>query len=119
MLHKWSVVDSLLVDLLGTDWPIGRSPSDVIENDKEFLIELEVPGIHLADIAVGVEGNRLTVKAEQKGFAKRKISETFLLPQGVDSEGISATCDKGILTVTIPKRAGALPRKIVVKTPSS
>jgi HSP20 family protein len=86
---------------------------DVIENDKEFIIEAMLAGIKKEDISIKVDKDVLKIKAvrnEVKDLKyNRKESFTgtykrlFVLPELADVENIGATLVDGVLTVTIPK----------------
>src|SRR5205823_6042810 len=100
-------------------------PVDVYEDEHNVTLKIEVPGIDEKDIDVRIENNLLTVHGERK-FEKEEKEEnyrrverqygsftrTFTLPQTVDTESVSATYDKGILKITLPKKAEAKPKQI-------
>jgi HSP20 family protein len=116
--------------MLDRDWFDGffcglkDAPMDVWEDDKGFGIDVDLPGVALADIEVSVSGDKLSIKADRKwakpkGWAafRRPFSEIVLLPENVDSGAITATCSNGVLKVSIPKRPAAVARKVEVKAP--
>jgi HSP20 family protein len=86
---------------------------DVIENDKEFIIELMLAGIKKEDISIKVDKDVLKIKAvrnEVKDLKyNRKESFTgtykrlFVLPELADVENISASLTDGVLTIKILK----------------
>lgn len=91
-----------------------KSPThDVIENDDEFIIELELAGIKKDDIEINTEDGELTIDAERnrdedlkynrKERYSGKFKRIFSLPDNVDIENITASHVDGILTLTIPK----------------
>jgi HSP20 family protein len=102
-------------------------PVDVYEDEQNLVLKLEVPGVNEADINVSVENDTLTIQGERK-FEKEEKEEnfhrierrygsfvrTFKLPNTVDAEKVEASYDKGILKVTLAKRAEAKPRQIKV-----
>jgi len=106
-------------------------PVDVYEDEHSITLKIEVPGIEEKDIDVRLENNTLTVHGERK-FEKEEKEEnyrrverqygsftrTFTLPQTVDSENVSATYDKGVLKITLPKKAEAKPKQIKVNVGS-
>ena len=119
MLQNWSVFDDMC-NMFGL--PTQDVPMDVRENDKGFEIEVDLPGVEPADIDIGILDGKLSVKAERKwaktgerAAFRRSFFETFVLPQTVDSDGISATYARGVLRVVIPKRVGSSIRKVEVK----
>jgi HSP20 family protein len=88
---------------------------------------VEVPGIDEKDIDIRLENNTLTVHGERKIEKEEKeenyrrverqygsFTRTFTLPQTVDSEHVSANYDKGVLSITLPKKAEAKPKQIKV-----
>lgn len=110
MLQKWSPFEELFCG------------PNVREDGKGFEIEVDLPGVDPTNIDIGVSGDKLSIKAERK-YAKswgqasfyRSFHENFVLPETVDSEGITATYTQGVLRVTVPKRAGPPTRKVEVK----
>lgn len=114
-------------------WPGGFvSPDiDVSETDKSFKVTAELPGMDEKDIEVSVSDGVLSVKGEKKAEKEEK-GETFhrlersygsfqrslSLPTGVDEGKITASFDKGVLSVTVPKtaKAAAAKKKIAVKS---
>ena len=92
---------------------------NVIENDKEYKVELAAPGMKKEDFNVNIdhEGN-LVIKMESKQekkeedkkmrylrreFSYSKFEQTLLLPDDVDKEKIAASVADGVLTVDLPK----------------
>jgi HSP20 family protein len=106
-------------------------PVDVYEDDHNVTLKIEVPGIDEKDIDVRIENNVLTVHGERK-FEKEEKEEnyrrverqygsftrSFTLPNTVDAEKVSANYDKGILKVTLVKKAEAKPKQIKVNVGS-
>ena len=92
---------------------------NVIENDKEYEVELAVPGLTKEDFKVHVdEENNLHIEMERKSenkadkhrgrylrreFSYEKFQQTLLLPDDVDAEKIEAKVEHGVLTVLLPK----------------
>jgi HSP20 family protein len=94
---------------------------DVSESDKEIEVSAEVPGMEEKDIDVEVSAGILTIKGEKKHEEEKKeknyyLSErrygsfrrSFRLPDSVDEDNISATFEKGVLKVTLPKKPEAV-----------
>jgi len=100
---------------------------DVIENDKIFIIEIELASIKKENININTEDNTLIIEAERKidktlkyNRQERyvgKFKRIFTLPDNVDTEGIKAKLDNGILTISIPKTIDETKKKkqIVIK----
>src|SRR5579859_5268503 len=100
---------------------------DVYEDEHKVSLKIEVPGIDEKDIDVRVENNTLTVHGERKIEKEEKeenyrrverqygsFTRTFTLPQTVDTENVSANYDKGVLKISLPKKAEAKPKQIKV-----
>jgi HSP20 family protein len=106
-----------------------RTPAvDVKEEEKRYLMEVELPGLTDKDIELKVEDNILTLsskkeesKEEKKNgylLRERRSAEfcrTFVLPQDADRAEVKAEFKNGLLVVDIPKKPEAQPRKIDVK----
>jgi HSP20 family protein len=80
--------------------------------DGYYEVRAELPGVDPTDdIEVTVHDGRLTIKAERtqssesnghSEFSYGSFARTVALPVGADEDDINATCDRGILTVTVP-----------------
>ena len=104
---------------------------DVYEDEHKVTLKIEVPGIEEKDIDVRVENNTLTVHGERKIEKEEKeenyrrverqygsFTRTFTLPTTVDTDNVSANYDKGVLKVSLPKKAEAKPKQIKVNVGS-
>ncbi len=96
---------------------------DVTEDAQAYRVALELPGVKAADVKVEVDGNRLTVSGDKKvevdtpTRSERRygsFSRVFTLPETVDTNGIDARSQDGVLTITLPKVEKAKPRQIAV-----
>jgi HSP20 family protein len=109
----------------GADWV---PPLDVHETSDRFVITVELPGLGPEDVDISVEDNVLTLTGERRFYSDRSDDEfhrierrygTFVrsltLPATADASAIEVSFDAGVLTVTVPKREEAKPRKIQVK----
>ncbi|GAN81236.1 Hsp20/alpha crystallin family protein [Acidocella aminolytica] len=112
----------------------GSSPQwpsvDIEETDKAYIITAELPGMAAADVDVALDNGVLVIKGEKRSDTKTEeknyyLSERsygafqrrFSLPEGIARNAITASADKGILTVTLPKSelSEPAPKKIEVK----
>jgi len=124
-------LDRVLNDLgRAVETPIsGYMPAEVVETDNEMRFEIEVPGLRPEQIDLTMENNVLTVSAERKWehdegrpdgeyhLRERRygrFERSFALPQRLDVNRITATCENGVLTVVLPKVEAAKPRRIEV-----
>ncbi|MFX1379262.1 MAG: Hsp20/alpha crystallin family protein [Promethearchaeota archaeon] len=98
--------------------PVYRTPlSNIIEDEKNYNITAELPGLDKGDIEITFHDGMLEIKGEQKeekkeekeGFVRREYSSAsyyraFSLPENIDTNAIEAGLEKGILNVKIPKK---------------
>jgi HSP20 family protein len=100
---------------------------DVVDTEQGYELKVEVPGVKPEDISVSLENNVLTLKGERKfeeakedrGYRRIErrygsFTRAFVLPEGVNQEGIQAAAKDGVLTVSVPKVPAKTPRKIPV-----
>src|SRR5467141_859153 len=100
---------------------------DVYEDEHNVTLKIEVPGIDEKDIDVRIENNTLTVHGERKIEKEEKeenfrrverqygsFTRQFTLPNTVDPEQVNATYDKGVLKITLAKKAEAKPKQIKI-----
>lgn len=120
-------LDTSLWDLPATSFPI-----DVIENDNEYLVRASVAGFDPEQLEITFENNTLTIKGEikeenkdeQQGryHIRERYAGTFYrsvsLPGMIDQNQISAETDNGVLTIHLPKKPEAQPKRIEVKPKS-
>lgn len=112
-------------------WEFGP-PVDIYEDDQKLIFKVEVPGIDEKDVKVEIESNVLTVRGERKlakdikeeNFRRMErhygaFSRSFTLPNTVDPEKIEANYTHGVLTIQMPKLAGARPKQIKVNVPKA
>ncbi len=100
------------------------------EDDKAYVIEIDLPGIKKEDIEITTEDNVLTISGERKytdevkeedyykiESAYGKFSRSFTLPEKVDADKITAESKNGVLEVVIPKvqEKDKQPKKIEIK----
>jgi HSP20 family protein len=88
------------------------APVDVFENEKEFLIVADLPGVPQGGADVTLEKDRLVVQAT--GTSK-KYRRELIVPPSVDGAGVEAEMKSGVLRVRLPKRAAQEPRQIQVR----
>lgn len=105
------------------------APVNVFENEAAFVIEVELPGVDDKDVEVKLNGDELTVTAERKHSSETKkgdyhrieshfgrFSRSLRLPEGLQTDQISAVFKRGVLTLTLPKAPERTPTKIDVKS---
>jgi HSP20 family protein len=105
-------------------------PVDIHEYADRFEFYVDAPGVNPDKIDLTLEGGVLTLSGERFEQARngqgeepqyRRIERSlghfyrrFVLPDTVDSDKVNATGQNGVLTVTIPKQAKAMPRRIQI-----
>lgn len=93
---------------------------DVTEDDKQFRVTAELPGMDEKDVQVSLANDQIVIKGEKKTETEDKgkdwhrmersygsFHRAVALPEGVDTSKAEATFKKGLLTVTVPKKAEA------------
>ncbi len=99
---------------------------DIDENDNEFSIKAELPGVKKADVKVNIVNDVLTIKGEKKTEVKDKkqhrversygsFVRSFTLPHAVDSSKVGAEYAQGVLNLVIPKSEAQKPKQIDIK----
>lgn len=103
---------------------------DVSETDQAYIIRAEMPGFDKQDINVSVDGKTVTIRAKHDGQVQPQPQggtmlrterfhgeqyRSFTLPQEVDDQQASATCNNGVLELTLPKRAGGHGRQLQIQ----
>ena len=116
--------------LASTAWGRGRPvmPIDAYRNGDQFVVHFDLPGIDRESIDLTVEKNVLTVTAERNSSTHEGedvlVSERFhgqysrqlFLGEALDADGIQASYEHGVLTVTIPVAHQAKARKVEITT---
>jgi HSP20 family protein len=101
---------------------------DVTENDKEYQVLAEMPGVKKEEISITINGNEIAVSAEVKqekvvkdGDAVLRaerfygtIQRAFSLGQEVDEALAKAKYNDGVLELVLPKKAAAAGKKLAV-----
>lgn len=121
---------SLMNEMFKPDWFGGMDTVNnsfpavnIKENEKDFELELAIPGQKKEDFNIEVDNNVLTISMETKNeeetkednytrreFSYRSFRRAFTLPETVDEDKINADYQDGILKFTLPKKEEALPK---------
>lgn len=111
--------DVALSDFVGNAAP-DRLPVDLYEDKDNSYVRAELPGVNRDDINVELVDGYLNISASRKvkgdeGEQSFALSRSVSVPDAaVDAGKISAAYENGVLTVTLPKREEAKPRKVSV-----
>jgi HSP20 family protein len=100
---------------------------DVFEKGNNWILKAELPGLDPKQVEVRVEENTLYLKGERKFENEEKkgnyhrverayglFMRSFVLPESVDADKVTAEYKDGLLTITVPKREEAKPKAIKV-----
>ncbi|MDK9702910.1 MAG: Hsp20/alpha crystallin family protein [Sulfuritalea sp.] len=102
---------------------------DVKEQEKNYLVHAEIPGVKKEDIHVSVDGAVVSISAERREEKDvkegervlrteryfGKVSRSFQLAQEIDEAQVTAKYADGVLELTLPKKAATQARKITVQ----
>ena len=110
------------------DHSAGWPAVDVSEDDDNYLVEVELPGLSEKDVEVKVENGVLTIASRKdesreekdEGYIRKErrhysFSRSFSLPDNVDLEKVTANFKNGLLDIAVPKAPAAKPKLIEVK----
>lgn len=102
---------------------------DINEFEDKFQLFVDVPGVDPKDVELTLEAGVLTISGERYQQAEKadenmirrrnergsgRFYRRFILPESVDADKVEATDRHGVLEITIPKQAKALPKRIKV-----
>jgi HSP20 family protein len=106
-------------------------PVDIREDKDAIYLKAELPGVKAEEVNVHLENNVLTLSGERKLEAKDDregyhrvervygtFTRSFALPQNIAADQVEAELADGILTLKLPKKAEAQPKKITVRNGS-
>jgi HSP20 family protein len=96
-----------------------RFPVDLFEDKDNAYVRAELPGVNRDDIQVEMADGYLTITATRKpanGEAQENtsFSRAVSIESDVQTDKVAAVYENGVLTVTLPKREEAKPKKITV-----
>ena len=111
---------------------VSRARMDVLDKGGNYEVKVDLPGIRKDDIQVGIEGARVSINAESKDSSETKngtngdkilyseryttsYARSFELPAEVTEEGADARFEDGVLTLSLPKRAPTVSKRLAVK----
>jgi HSP20 family protein len=104
-----------------------HAPLTMLPDADGVTLRAELPGVDPATIEIAVEDRVLTISAErpalrrengQPRLQERRVGafrQVLQLADDLDADAITAHAEHGVLTVRVPKRAEAKPRKVVVQ----
>ena len=110
----------LFDDFLNTESGLGQLAANLYEDDKNFFVRMELPGVKKEAINLELENSVLTCSGNysdetKKGKADYSFKRSVSIPDGAAPDQVSANYKDGVLTVKIPKKDVAEARRIKVK----
>jgi HSP20 family protein len=131
-----------IFDRMVSGWPFGETPaagtsaastpaieSYVDKDAKTYHVRASLPGVDPKEVQIHAQGNTLTISGERQEKRNAKdldlyyeeisygaFERTLTLPEGVDADKLTAEYHDGVLELTAPVAAAALPRRIEVRT---
>lgn len=105
----------------GSDW---YPAADVYEDDVEYTIALDLPGIDRAELDISVEDNKLTIRGIRAALdvvphraecPRGKFVRTFTVPASIEQDSIRADYKDGVLQVHLPRRAERKAQRVEIK----
>jgi HSP20 family protein len=105
---------------------------DLVEAEDHFVLKADLPGLDEQDVSIEVQDGTLTISGERKAEHESRergwyriersfgsFSRSLTLPERVDTDAISASFDRGVLEVRIPKPEEHKPRRVEIKAGSA
>ena len=129
-------VNTLFDDLFNAPFrsmrPLNKIVTDVKETEKEYCLEMELPGVEKQNIDINLKEGTLTISVskedktsvenEKSGYIRRErrfgsYSRSFYVGTDVNENEISASLENGVLNVIVPKKEPEKPKvtKITIK----
>ena len=100
---------------------------DLVEADDHFLLRADLPGLGEDDVSIEIQDNTLTISGERRSEDEQRergwyrversfgrFSRSLTLPEGVNPEAVTASFDRGVLSVRIPKPEERKPRRVTI-----
>lgn len=124
------IFPSLMNEIFKPDWfggmenATGSVPAvNIKENEKDFELELAVPGRKKSDFNIEIDKDILTISSEvqkkdevkEENYTRREFGfasfkRAFTLPETIDNEKIEANYEDGLLKFVLPKKEESLPK---------
>lgn len=102
---------------------------DVTETKDAYVFKADVPGVEKEDLEISATGNRLRISGKRESEQESKndtvytyerqygsFARSFTLPDGADCDHAKSELHDGVLTLVIPKKAGAQAKKIPISS---
>lgn len=120
-LNKWidTLFNTTLADAMGTDFTNSAPSVNIVEHDANYTMQLAAPGLQKSDFSINIENEYLVISAEKQTkkeetgnegkFTRREFNyssfkRSFQLDENINREGIVASYENGVLSITLPKK---------------
>lgn len=102
-------------------------PVDIYETDNEYVLKADMPGVAKDNVNITFNNNELEItgKVDEQYTSNENMTyreytlfnyyRKFVVSNAINPEGISALLENGVLTIKLPKREEAKPKKIEIK----
>ena len=122
----WNLFDQLQREMTSTLAEPGRGvPTNVWTDEDRATIALEVPGLDAEAIDVAVDKDLVTVRGERaadeadgrgviRERSRGRFARSVRLPFEAEADGVTASYERGVLLVTVPKAEAAKPTRVPV-----
>jgi len=119
-------LDRLTQQVFGTAARPAAMPMDAWQENGEFVVAFDLPGVNVDSVSLDIERNVLTVRAERRDPTQPNVeliaserprgifSRQLILGDTLDTEKVKAHYADGVLTLRIPVLEQAKPRKIEI-----
>src|SRR4051794_22969004 len=122
-------LESLFDRMFGDDGPLGQAwggvPVAMWDDDDHVYVEAELPGMTDRDVDITVHGGMLFIRGERKpeegrrflynGRSYGRFERVIALPEAINTDGVQAEMEDGVLSITLPKSPEAKPKKIALR----
>ena len=101
-------------------------PMEALRRGDQFIVSIDVPGTDPNDIDVTLERNVVEITAHRQPIRQEgdevivderpqgEFRRQLFLGENLDPDNLSAACDRGVLTLTIPVSEASKPRKVEI-----
>ena len=124
LLNFEDAVNSIFSDWSGINKNFKVTPrAEITEDEDNFYLNLEMPGVKKEDVKINIEDNVLSIKGTKKQEYKKEeknvitneryygeFSRSFNLTNEINHEGIDAEFKDGVLNIVLPKVEEAKPQ---------
>ncbi len=101
---------------------------DLVEAEDHYLLRADLPGMGEEDVSIEINENVLTVAGERRDEQERQgqgwhrvertfghFSRSLALPEGVNADAVTASFDRGVLSIRVPKPEQRKPRRVEIR----